>query len=219
MALEPLRVFLVQLGHFIPKLLLALVILILGWLIARGLRFAVVKGLKAISFNVLTEKAGMDGFLRKGGLKTDTIGIFSVLLYWLAILAAFVVSFNTLELTQVTELLGQIVLFIPKVIVAVLILVIGGYFAQLVAKTVDTYCRNVGIENAEFFARVTLYAIMVFVILITLDQLSIAGDIIRFSFLIILAGIVFALSLAFGLGGQKWAGDLLERWWSGKKGR
>ncbi len=216
-ALEPLRISLIQLGHFLPKLLLAIIILLAGWLLARGLRFAVTRSLRAINFNVLAEKAGMDEFLRQGGIKMDTIGILSLLLYWLVVLAALMVTFNTLELSHVTDLLGKILLFIPKVIVAVLILAIGSYFARFVAKTVDTYCRNVGIEDSTLLTRATHYTIMVFVIMIALDQLNIGGDVIRFSFLIVLAGIVLALALAFGLGGQKWAGDLLERWWSSKR--
>ena len=218
MAFEPVRAFLVEIGHFMPKLLLALVILIVGWLIAKGLRLAVDKGLRAINFNVLTERAGVDGFLAQGGLKRDTVGILAILMYWLVVLATLVVAFNTLGLTHVTELLSRIALFIPKVIVAVVILAIGAYFARFVATAVETYCRNVDIEDATFLSRLAFYAIMVFVVLIALDQINIAGDIVRISFLILLAGIVLALAIAFGLGGQKWAADLLERWWPKRRG-
>jgi hypothetical protein len=192
MAFEPVRAFLVELGQFMPKLLLAVLILVAGWLIAKGVRLAVDKGLRAINFNVLTERAGVDGFL--------------------------VVAFNTLGLAHVTDLLSRIALFIPRVIVAVVLLAIGAYFARFVATAVETYCRNVDIEDAGFLAKLAFYAIMVFVVLIALDQINIAGDIVRISFLILLAGIVLALALAFGLGGQKWAADLLERWWPKRRG-
>lgn len=218
MALEPVRIFLIQLGQFLPRLLLAIIILIAGWLIAKFLRFAVVRGLQAINFNVLTEKAGMDGFLKQGGIKTDTTGILGILIYWLAILAALVVAFNSLGLAYVTDLLGRIVLFIPKVIVAVVIVAIGAYFARFVANVVTTYGKNVGLEDAELLGRLSLYAIMVFVALIALDQVNVGGDIVRQSFLILLAGVVLALAIAFGIGGQKWAADMLDRWWP-KKGQ
>ena len=213
MFLEPLRAFLMQIGQLLPKLGLAVVVLIAGWLLAKVVRFAVVKGLRAINFNVLTERAGMDGFLQQGGIQSDTTTIFGALMYWVVILAALIVAFNGLGLTYVTDLLGKVMLFVPKVIVALLILAFGAYFARFVCNTVVTYCRNIGIQDSELLGKFAQYAILGFVILIALDQINVGGDIVRQSFLIILAGVVFALALAFGLGGQRWAGELLDRWW------
>lgn len=216
MALEPLRVFLAQLGAFLPRLLLAVIILVVGWLLAKFVRVVVDKGLRFVNFNVLAERAGIDGFLQQGGVKTDTTGLLAVLVYWLVILGALIVAFNSLGLEHVTELLGRIMLFLPRVIVAVLILALGAYFARFVGQGVMAYCRNVGIEDAELLGRLAQYAIVVFVTLIVLDQLGIGGDILRQSFLIVLTGVMLALALAFGLGGQKWAAELLERWWPRK---
>lgn len=213
LALEPARAFLVQLGGFLPKLLLAIVILIVGWLLAKFVRAVVVKGLKVINFQVLTEKAGIDGFLQQGGIRTGTIGVLGTLGYWVVILLTLMVAFNGLGLTYITDLVSRIVLFIPKVIVAVLILAIGIYFARFVAQAVSAYGKNVGMEDAELLARISQYAIMVFVVLIALDQVHVVTDIIRQAFLILLGGVVLALALAFGIGGQKTAGDLLARWW------
>jgi len=213
MLLEPLQMFLMQVGTFLPRLALAVAVLIGGWLFAKLVRFTVVKALRAINFNVLTERSGMDGFLEQGGIRSDTTKIFGVLIYWLVILAALVIAFNSLGLSYVTDLLGKVVLFVPKVIVALLILAFGGYFARFIGDTVITYCRNVGIQDAELLGRIAQYAILAFVVLIALDQMNVGGDIVRQSFLIILAGVVFALALAFGIGGQRWAADLLERWW------
>jgi len=219
LALEPVRVFLVQIGEFLPKLALAVVILIVGWLIAKVVRFAVTRGLKAINFNVLTDRSGMDGFLKRGGLKADTTGLLSQILYWLVVLATLMVAFNTLGLAYVTDLIGRIVLFIPKVIVSVLILAFGSYFARFLATSVSTYCKNVGIQDADLLGRITMYAVMIFVAIIALDQMNIGGDILRLTFLVLLSGVVLALAIAFGLGGQKWAGTLLERMSSGRKSR
>ncbi len=215
MLIEPLRALLVQVGAFLPRLALAIVVLIGGWLLAKVARFAVVRALRAINFNVLTERAGMDDFLEQGGIRTDTTGIFGALVYWLVILAALIIAFNGLGLTYITDLLHKVVLFVPHVVVALLILAFGAYFARFIATTVSTYCRNIGIGpgDAELLARIAQYAIIAFVVLIALDQLGVGGHIVRESFLIILAGIVFALALAFGLGGRDWAAALLERWW------
>jgi hypothetical protein len=213
MLLEPVRVFLVQVGQFLPKLALAVVVLIAGWMLAKVARFTVVRALRAINFNVLTERAGMDGFLRQGGVESDTTEIFGVLIYWLVILAALIIGFNSLGLTYITDLLRQVVLFVPKVIVALLILAFGAYFARFIGGTVMTYCRNVGIQDAELLGSLAQYAIMTFVVLICLEQVNVGGEIVRVSFLIILGGVVFALALAFGLGGQAKVAQMLERWW------
>ena len=213
MLLEPARAFLVQVGQFLPKLALAVLVLFAGWVLAKLARFAVEKGLRAINFNVLTERAGMDGFLQQGGIQSDTTQIFGVLSYWLVIFAALIIAFNSLGLTYITDLLGKVVLFVPKVFVALLILAFGAYFARFVGTTVVTYCRNIGIQDADLLGKLAQYAIITFVVLIALDQVNVGGEIVRQSFLIILAGIVFALALAFGIGGQKWAAELLERWW------
>ncbi|HEX6005697.1 MAG TPA: hypothetical protein VFZ14_17050, partial [Burkholderiales bacterium] len=213
MLLEPVRVFLVQLGQFLPKLALAIVVLIAGWMLAKLARFAVVKALRAINFNVLTERAGMDGFLRQGGVQSDTTDIFGVLIYWVVILAALVIGFNSLGLTYITDLLRQVVLFVPKVIVALLILAFGAYFARFIGGTVMTYCRNIGIQDADLLGSLAQYAIMTFVVLIALEQVNVGGEIVRLSFLIILGGVVFAFALAFGLGSQAKVAQLLERWW------
>lgn len=211
--LEPIRIFLRQVGDFLPRLALAALVLIGGWLLAKAALFASIKGLRAINFNVLTERSGMDGFLRQGGIERDTTDIVGALVYWLVILAALVIAFNGLGLTYITDLLGKVVLFVPKVIVALVILAFGAYFAAFIGGTVSTYCSNVGIRDAELLGRLARYAILVFVVLIALDQVSVGGDMIRQSFLIMLAGVVLALALAFGLGGREWAARLLERWW------
>jgi flagellar biosynthesis protein FliQ len=215
--IAPLRAFLVQAADFVPRLILALVVILVGWLLAKAARFAIVKGLRAVNFHIVTQRAGLDGFLRDGGIAADTTEIIGLVIYWLVILGALVVGFNSLGLTYVTDVLGRVILFVPKVLVALLVLAFGAYFARFIANAITAYCRNVHIQDAELLGRLAQYAIVTFVVLIALDQVNIGGDIVRQSFLIILAGVVFALALAFGLGGKEWAAELLERWWPRRK--
>jgi len=212
-SLEPLRGFLLSVGDFLPRLALALLILVAGWIVAKMARFAIAKGLRAVNFNVLTERAGMDGFLRDGGIRSDTTDIIALLVYWLVILASLVIGFNLMGLTYITDLLGRVILFLPKVMVALLILAFGAYFARFIGNAVTAYCRNVHLQDADILGRLAQYAIIAFVVLIALDQVNIGGDIVRQTFLIILAGVVLALALAFGIGGKDWAAEMLERWW------
>ncbi|MDH5245374.1 MAG: hypothetical protein OEW98_02910 [Betaproteobacteria bacterium] len=215
MLLEPIRTSLHQIGEFLPRVLLAVAILIVGWLLAKAIRFAIVKMLRAFNFNVVTEKSGVDKFLQQGGGELDATAILGALTYWLVILAALMVAFNSVGLANVTDLLGRVVLFVPRVMVAVLIIAFGAYFSRFIGTAVTTYCRNVGLGDAGLLGRIAFYAILVFVILIALDQLGL-GDIIRQTFLIVMGavalGLALGLALAFGLGGQHRAAELLERW-------
>jgi flagellar biosynthesis protein FliQ len=211
--LEPLKVVLVQVGEFLPKLALALAVLIAGWLLAKFALFATEKALRAINFDVLTERSGLDGFLQQGGVESDTTRILGLLVYWLVILAALIIGFNGMGLTYITGLLGEVVRFVPKIVVALLILAFGAYFARFVGNAVLTYCKNINMQDSDVLGKLAQYGIMTFVVLIALDQVNVGGDIVRQSFLIILAGVVFALALAFGLGGKAAAAELIDRWW------
>src|SRR5262245_27072234 len=212
MLLEPVRSVLQQIGVFLPRLLVALGVLIAGWLLAKGARFAVVKGLRAFNFHVLTERAGIDGFLQQGGTERDTTDLFGVIVYWLVMLAALIVAFSGLGLTQVTDLLTRVVLFLPKVMVALLVLIFGAYFGRFVGQAVTTYMRNAEIADAELLGHIVQYAIVAFVILLAVDHLDVGGGLIQHTFLILLSGVVLALALSFGLGGRDRAAQLLERW-------
>ncbi len=211
--LEPVRRFLIQLGEFLPRLVIALVVLLAGWILAKVVRFAIVKGLRAVNFHVVTQRAGLDDFLHQGGVEVDTTEILGLMAYWLVILGALVVGFNSLGLSYVTDLISRVFLFVPKVMVALLILTFGAYFARFIGNAITAYCRNVHIQDADLLGRLAQYAILTFVVLIALDQVNVGGDIVRQTFLIVLAGLVFALALAFGLGGKEWAAEMLERWW------
>jgi hypothetical protein len=215
--LEPVRAFLAQVGVFLPHLLLALLILVLGFFIAKAASFALRKALRAINFHIVTQRSGMDGFLQKGGTSADTTDLLGLLVYWVVILAALVVAFNTMGLSYVTELLGRVMLFMPRLFVALLILAFGAYFARFVGNAVTTYCRGIGLSDGETLARLARYAIMAFVVMIALDHLEIGGAIVRQTFLVILGGVMLAVALAFGLGGKDWAAAHLEHWWPAPK--
>jgi hypothetical protein len=212
MLLEPVRALLQQIGAFLPRLVVALGVLVVGWLVAKAARFTVVKALRAFNFHVLTERAGIDNFLQQGGTEKDTTDLFGMIVYWLVILAALIVAFNGLGLSQVTELLTRVVLFLPKLLVALLLLIFGAYFGRFIGQAITTYLRNAEIADAELLGHAVQYAIVAFVILLSFDHLDIGGGLIQHTFLILLSGVVLALALSFGLGGRERAAQLLERW-------
>lgn len=210
--LEPLHALLTQVGAFMPRLLIALGVLVVGWLFAKAFRFSVVKTLRLLNFNVLTERAGVDAFLQQGGTEKDTTDVVGWIAYAIALLVSLIIAFNSLGLTQVTDLLSKLLLFVPKVLVALLITVFGSYFARFVGTTVQAYCRAAAITDGELLGRLVRYAILTFVLLLAIDHLDISGGLIQQTFLILLAGLIFACALAFGLGARDHAKALLDRW-------
>ena len=210
--LEPLRGLLQQIGAYLPRLGVALVVLAIGWLLAKAFRLGVVKALRALNFHVLTERSGIDGFLQQGGGERDTTDWVGTIAYALVLLASLIIAFNSLGLTQVTDLLGKAMLFVPKLLVALLVIVFGSYFARFIGNAVLRYFRSTGISDADLLGRIVQYAVLTFVVLLGIDHLDIGGGLIQQTFLILLAGVVFALALAFGLGARDRAAELLERW-------
>ncbi|MDP9045958.1 MAG: hypothetical protein M3O01_14245 [Pseudomonadota bacterium] len=214
---EPVRALLVQIGAFLPRLAIALVVLVVGVLVAKAARFAVQKALRAINFNVVTQRAGIDGFLQQGGSDIDTVVLLGLLTYWVVILAALIVAFNGIGLTHVTELLSRAMLFVPKLIIALLVLALGAYFARFVSNAIVAYCHGIGMRDADVLGRLARYAIVVFVVIMALDQMEIGGTIVHDAFLLVLGGVMLALAIAFGLGGRHWAAAHLESWWPAPK--
>jgi Conserved TM helix len=207
------REFFHQTATFLPKLLLALLVVLIGWLLAKAVRFALERGLRAINFNVLTERAGTDNFLKQAGMRGDTSTLFGLVAFWLVIVAALIIAFNGMGLTYLPDLLGRVVLFAPKLFIAMLIMVFGSYCARFVGDAVQNYCLDAHIADAEVLGRLVRYVIMLFVVMIALSQVEVGGDIVQRTFLIILAGLMLAIALAFGLGGKDWAASMLQRWW------
>jgi mechanosensitive ion channel-like protein len=213
MWLETTREFLHRIAAFLPLLAFGIVVILVGWLLAKAIRFAVEKALRAVNFNVLTERAGTDHFLRQGGLQGDTTTLFGLFTFWVVIIASLIIAFNVMGLTYITDLLQRVELFMPKVLVAMLVVVLGSYFAKFIGEAVHTYCVDAQIPDADILGRIARYLIMTFVIMIALSQIEVGGDIVQRTFLIILGGLVLALALAFGIGGKDWAAAMLERWW------
>ena len=213
-----LRSFMFDLGSFLPKLIGAVVILIVGWLVAKLLHFVVVRGLKGVQFHTLMDSAGVDDFLKKGGVRQSTVDVLGVMVYWLAILMTLLTTFNMLGLTALSTLFHRVAEFVPNVIVATLTLTIGLYFARFVANAVTAYTRNVGMVDADLVGRLTRWAIAAFAVVLAVGQFNISDRVFESMLLMMFGGVVLALALAFGFGGQKWAADKLDKMEKGKLG-
>lgn len=199
------------LAEFLPSLIGAILILIIGWIIAKVLRIASVRLLKLIRLDVVTEKARIDRFLKDGGSQKTAIDIIGDIIYWLIMLIVVLAGLNTLGLTVASELFNQIILFIPNVIVAVIALIFGIFLAGFIAQVVTTYLNNIGVNNARVVGAIAKYAIILFVISLSLTQLNIGDELVANAFLLLFGAVCLALGLSFGLGGKEWASGVIHK--------
>jgi Conserved TM helix len=213
MLVETTREFVHRTAEFLPQLVMALVVVLIGYLIAKVARFLVERGLRAVNLNVLTERAGTDNFLAQAGFRGDTCTLFGLLAFWLVLIESLVEAFKSLGLTYITDLLHRVVLFTPNLLIAMLVVIFGSYCARFVGNAVENFCREAEVPDGDVLSRLARYIILAFVIMVALSQVEIGGEIVQHTFLIILAGLMLALALAFGLGGREWAAALLQRWW------
>lgn len=181
---------------YLPSVIIALLVLIVGWIIAGSLKVVIESIFIRLRVNEALDKAGVDALAQRAGYKLKAGQFVGTLVKWFVILVFFVAALEILHLSQVTVFFRDVVLgYLPKVIVSVLILLVATIVANVASASVVAGARAAEIKTADMLGSVTRYAILVFALLAVLNQLNIAGELIQTLFM----GIVFAASLAFGL--------------------
>ena len=197
----PVKAMLVQVGGFVSALCAVILILVVGWIIAKMIKNLVVRILDVLQIDSYAERVGVDKILGKGGIKHSIAELIGVLSYWVVMLISLVIAISVLNVNQqATGLLNTIVLYIPRVISAIFILILGMFFASFVSTAVQTATANAGVEQSGLLGRLSQAIIIIFTVNITLKQIQIDISAIENSVLIILSSIGLALALAFGLG-------------------
>ena len=210
LVVEPVTQMLSKILAYLPVLLGALLILIIGWIVAKAIKRLVDWLLKIVRFDTLADKAGISEILRKGDLRISAREVVSSIVYWLIIIMVLVMAVDALGLPKSSDILASLFAYVPKVIVALLVLIVAMFLANFVSGIVRTAAGNANLPKPEILAGVSRWAIIIFAITIALEQLGIAPLLVTATFNIILGGIVLALALAFGLGGKDAAAKYLE---------
>ena len=201
-----------QMTDFIPKLLAALALLFLGWIIAKLIRGGVRRLLALAHFDQLAEKTGVEEFLKHGDMQITFSGIISEVSYWLVLLIVLVTVSSSLGLTAVADLINRVVLYLPHIVVAVLIIIFGTLLARFINRIVFAWLRNLGVDGALTISTVAEYGVQIFAIFVALEQLAIGTQLLTTAFAILFGAVCLALALAFGLGGREWASRAIDRW-------
>jgi hypothetical protein len=160
----------------------------------------VTKGLRVIKLDDLSDRIELDSLLAKGGIGYSLSELIGIICYWLALLVTFMVAINAVGLTIAADLLNKVVLYIPNIIAAIFILIIGMFVATLVRNIVQAAANNAGLDNAKLLAKIVDIAVMVFVVMIALEQLGIGTQTISLLISILLGSLGLGVALAFGLG-------------------
>jgi Conserved TM helix len=192
----------------IPRIIGFAVVLIVGWIIASLLAKGVRALLHAVRFNDLAYRSGFAGFVQNMGVNDDSAGVIAGIVKWFVRLIALVVAFDTLGLPAVSNVLQQLLLWLPNLVVALVVLVVGGLAAKALSQLVRGASAEAGFSNPETLATVTRVAIWAFTIVVAVNQLGIATTLINTLLIGVVGALSIAVGLAFGLGGR----DRAARW-------
>jgi len=197
---------------FIPNLIVSLIILGLGWAIGALVGRSVTKFLDTVRFDEALRKTGFESVVQKAGLELKASHFVGWLLKTSIIIIFLIASFDVLGLVQVTQFLSQVVLgYLPQLVVAVLILLVGAVLGDALEKVVVASSRTAGLTSSAILGKVSKWAIWIFAILVGLSQMGIAGAFIQTLFTGLVVAVSLALGLAFGLGGQEAAADAIRK--------
>jgi hypothetical protein len=195
----------------IPRIIGFAVVLIIGWIIAALLARGVQALLHAVRFNELARRSGFANFVQQMGVKDDSAGVIASVVKWFVRLIALVVAFDTLGLPAVSNVLNQLLLWLPNLVVALVVLVIGGLAANALSRLVRGATAEGGFTNPDMLATVARVAVWGFTIVVAVSQLGIATTVINTLVIGVIGAVALALGLAFGLGGRERAAQMLDR--------
>lgn len=197
---------------FVPNLLGAIILFIIGWLVGSFVAKAITHLLDMLKLNKLFESAGVEGFMARAGLKLNASGFIGTIIKWFLIVVFLMASLEIIGLTQVNDFLREAVLYyLPKVIIAAFVLIIATVIADAMKKLVLASAKAANVKSANMLGSITLYAIWIFAFIIALAELGIASAFMQILFTGFIAALAIALGLAFGIGGKDVAAKILNK--------
>ncbi len=200
---------------YLWQVLVAIVLFILGVVIAKAVEKLVVQVLKLARFDVLSEKSGIATILAKGEIKHTLSELLGVVIYWLLILVVVIITLSAVNL-QTAGLLDAAAKYAGQVVLAIFVLILGLFFASLIGSIVRTSASNAGVAMAKNLGQISQVVIIVFTILTVLPMVGVNTEMLNSVIQITLAAAGLGLALAFGLGSKDIAGkvmsELVDKW-------
>lgn len=212
-----LNEFWLQIATFVPKFLAVIVILFVGWGIARLARAGIHRLLNFAHFDSIAQKSGLEAFLQQGSVQLTLSSIISEIVYWLVILMFVITGANMLGLAEVSGILVGLAGYLPHIIIAILVLIFGTLLARFINRLVFAWLHSIKFDGALAVSTSSEYLVQVFVLFVALEQLNIGTQLLTALFVIVVGAVFLALAIAFGLGGKDWAAKVIEDMQNRKK--
>jgi hypothetical protein len=195
----------------IPRLIGFLLVLVVGWVVSSLAARAVTALLRAVRFNDLARRSGLAEFVQRMGLRQDAASVLAGIVKWVIRLTTLLVAFDLLGLPAVSVVLQQLLFWLPNLVVALVVLVVGGLAAKALARLVRGSASEAGLGNPDVLAVVTRITVWAFTVIAAVSQLGIATTVIDTLLVGVVGALALATGLAFGLGGREEAARILER--------
>jgi hypothetical protein len=208
---EPFEKFYEKLLVFLPNLITSLILLIVGILLGIFVKWVFNRIFRAMNLDGLSTKLGMSDALSRSGIKDPLSVMVSRVLKWLTIVTFIIVAMQNLSIPTVEHLIDRMFLYLPNIFIAALILILGYILGNFLGRAAIIASVNAGMASAGLIGKAVKLTVFLLSCTMALEQLGIGKDTIVIAFAIVFGGIVFAFSMAFGLGGKDIAGDFLRR--------
>ncbi|MDO8735094.1 MAG: hypothetical protein Q7K21_08065 [Elusimicrobiota bacterium] len=207
---EPVKMMLGKFAQFVPMFVGFLLILLVGWLVAVVLKKVLVKVLVFLKIDALSGKINLSQLLEKGGIRYTLSEIIGIIFYWIIIFVATATAINALGLTSVSTVMDRIILYVPNIVIAIFILILGLFLSSFLSSVIVAMSANAGISQANILGKIASTIVIVFSVMIALEQLNIAAAIINAVITIIFASMGLAFAIAFGLGSKDIAAKIIS---------
>ena len=171
---------------------------------------AVKRTLELMHFDQFADRSGLEAFLKHGEFDLTLSGIISKVVYWLVILLFVITGANALGLNEVANMLNQLANYLPKIIIAILVLIFGTLLARFVNRLVFAWLHSIKVQAALAVSTSAEYGIQIFALFVALEQLDIGTQLLTALFVIVFGAVFLALAIAFGLGGKEWAARVVN---------
>ncbi|MEW6053962.1 MAG: hypothetical protein AB1552_09270 [Nitrospirota bacterium] len=208
---EPFDRFLERVVEFLPDVLTSVLVLVAGLVLSVILKSVFLRLFRAIKLDKFSEKSGMVEMMQKGGVREPVSVILSKIIGWITIISFIILSLRSLNVPVIERILERFILYLPNVFVAALILFLGYFLSNFLGRAALIASVNAGFKLSGMMARFVKLTIFLLAVTMALEQLGIGRETIIIAFAVIFGGVVFAISLAFGLGGRDVAKDYLEK--------
>ncbi len=198
--------------QFTPKLLVAIILFVIGWVLGSIVAKALDRVFSALKVDRLFASIGADSFFRKAGMNLNTGHFIGQLAKWFVVIVFLLPSLNLVGLDSIAFFLKDVVLeFLPQVIVAALVLVIATFLAEALSKAVTASAKTISLTSANMLGTIAKYAVWIFAFIIALGELGVAEYYMSVLFTGVIALLSLGGALAFGLGGKDAAARFIDK--------